>query len=174
MTHLGQQFGQSDSVLASRQNCACREQGWAERDTRKDKLPFSGKEPVALTGTGARDEQSRCVPTHRLSAWKEPQGKCLWSWAQSHSPSRHCGPICISQPPPLPPCKQLSGKKACKLRDKRLGAGRGRTAIDSHGPHPWVLGVRQRRTLSGAWLRSVQSRPRAGTGSGSISTPTQG
>lgn len=104
-----------------------------EQNTRKGKLPFSGKEPVAVTGTGGRDDQRRQVPAHRHSTQQEPQGNCLWSQACSHSPSRCCGTVCIPQPPCLPRCKHLSGKKAC--RDKRLGAGRGHTAIHSHGPH---------------------------------------
>lgn len=55
---------------------------------------------------------------------------------------------------------------------KGLGADRGHASVHSHGPPLQVPGVRQRSTLSDAWLSSIRHRPWAG--SGSIPTLPQG
>lgn len=141
INHLGQQFGQSDSVLASR----------AEPSESKAGLSRHEESQAARCSRVARAEgTSRADVCHTQHLESPEDTNHLWIRAR-HSPWA-LGPVspttaCSSTLRAVYLVRRQAGRQ-------KAGAGRGRAAIHSGGPHPRVPGASQgSSTLSGTGVR---------------------
>lgn len=103
------------STLGNMTQCLHCQRAGLGRARPRERQAALGKQHTALSGTRGSDERkdSRTCPHSWMQIPARAQGNRLWSQACSCSSSRCYGAICIPRPPPCPPHKQLSGKKAC-------------------------------------------------------------